>query len=240
MRAGECEAAIFFAGHTMTKRLLALSALILATLAGAADLPSRIFGDRVTSVIEGKVISVADGDTVTVLTADRTQVKVRLLGIDCPENGQAFGDVAKRALSRLAFGKVVKVAATGQDAYGRTLGVLIDENGRNLNAEMVQAGMAWHYAHYNPDAPELAEAQKAAQANKRGLWSDPNALAPWEYRTRQKTAAAREKGETPAGGFWLNTSSNVRHNAGCAYYKNTKAGRLCGAGEGKPCGRCGG
>lgn len=32
----------------------------------------------------GKVVNVADGDTITVLR-DRTQVKVRLLEIDAPE-----------------------------------------------------------------------------------------------------------------------------------------------------------
>lgn len=37
----------------------------------------------------GKVIGVTDGDTITVLH-DRTPVKIRLHGIDCPENGQEY------------------------------------------------------------------------------------------------------------------------------------------------------
>lgn len=40
--------------------------------------------------------------------------------------------------------------------------------------------------------------------------------------------------------YWLSTSSNVRHNAGCRYYKNTKNGRICARNEGKPCRVCGG
>ncbi len=39
---------------------------------------------------------------------------------------------------------------------------------------------------------------------------------------------------------WLNTTTGVRHNAGCKNFKNTKRGRLCTASEGKPCGMCGG
>ena len=36
----------------------------------------------------GKVVKVADGDTVTVLDADRVQHRVRLAGIDAPESNQ--------------------------------------------------------------------------------------------------------------------------------------------------------
>jgi endonuclease YncB( thermonuclease family) len=41
--------------------------------------------------LTGKVITVADGDTITILTPEKSQVKVRLYGIDTPEKGQAFG-----------------------------------------------------------------------------------------------------------------------------------------------------
>jgi endonuclease YncB( thermonuclease family) len=39
----------------------------------------------------GKVVAVADGDTITVLR-EREQVKVRLVEIDAPEKAQAFGN----------------------------------------------------------------------------------------------------------------------------------------------------
>jgi len=44
--------------------------------------------------LEGKVDSIVDGDTLTVLTADKQRVKVRLSGIDAPERKQAFGTKA--------------------------------------------------------------------------------------------------------------------------------------------------
>lgn len=42
----------------------------------------------------GKVVAVADGDTLTVLV-DRHQVKVRLTEIDAPEKDQPFGNRSK-------------------------------------------------------------------------------------------------------------------------------------------------
>jgi endonuclease YncB( thermonuclease family) len=59
--------------------------------------------------ITGKVVGVHDGDTLTVLTAAKESVKVRLYGIDAPESKQAFGARSKQELSELAFGKQVRV-----------------------------------------------------------------------------------------------------------------------------------
>jgi hypothetical protein len=69
--------------------LSALFAIILA--AGALAKPAE--------TIVGRVVGVHDGDTITLLTPDRTQVKIRLNGIDAPESGQAFGEKSKQALS---------------------------------------------------------------------------------------------------------------------------------------------
>ena len=52
----------------------------------------------------GKVVGVADGDSITVLR-DREQVKVRLVEIDAPEKGQAFGNRSKQALEALVKGQ---------------------------------------------------------------------------------------------------------------------------------------
>lgn len=94
---------------------------------------------------EGKVVGVADGDTLVVLDGT-TQVRVRLHGIDCPERGQAFGAAARRLTSSLAFGKRVTVRERGKDRYGRVLGEVVLPDGRSLDRELVAAGMAWHYA----------------------------------------------------------------------------------------------
>jgi micrococcal nuclease len=56
-----------------------------------------------------RVVGITDGDTLTVLTAQKTQVKIRLAGIDAPQSGQDFGTRAKQGVSDLAFGKTVTI-----------------------------------------------------------------------------------------------------------------------------------
>ena len=88
----------------------------------------------------GKVVGVSDGDTITVLQ-NRTPIKVRLHGIDCPEIGQDFGSRAKAFTSELVFGQVVKVVPRDTDRYGRTVADVILADGRILNHELVRAGL---------------------------------------------------------------------------------------------------
>lgn len=203
---------------------------------------------EVTTEFDAKVVGISDGDTLTVLK-DRAQIKVRLEGIDAPEKGQAFGAKAKTALSDLVASKIVSVHETGTDKYGRTLArVIVD--GEDVSATLVTKGMAWHFKEYSTD-DTLAELEEKARAEKVGLWAESNALPPWEFRKRQRggdkppvasnePAVAEPTPSTSEGSHWLNTSSSVRHNASCQYFKNTKKGRLCGPTEGKACGTCGG
>ena len=98
-------------------------------------------------VLRGKVVGVTDGDTITILRGT-TPIKLRLNGIDAPEAGQPFGERSKQFASALCFGDEVTVKALGTDKYGRTLGDIVLGDGRILNQELVQAGMAWHYKEY--------------------------------------------------------------------------------------------
>jgi micrococcal nuclease len=189
---------------------------------------------RAINHFSGSVVEISDGDTAKVLVGKET-VTVRLDGIDAPETGQAFGARSRQALSSYVFGKTVTVRKTGEDRYDRTLGVLI-EGGTDVNAKMVEDGLAWHYKRYSSDA-RLANLEREARLAKRGLWSDPNPVAPWDYRDLKRRPKV-EDGRT--GEYWLNTASHVRHNSTCESFKNTKRGRLCSKNEGKACGRCGG
>ena len=62
----------------------------------------------------GKVVRIADGDTITVLVG-KNQHRVRLEGIDCPERAQPFGKKASQFTSKLVFGKTVRVRSKGKD-----------------------------------------------------------------------------------------------------------------------------
>jgi endonuclease YncB( thermonuclease family) len=141
-----------------------------------------------TAAIEfvGKVVGVTDGDTLTVLTAQRQQHRVRLSGIDAPERRQAFGQVSKQHLSDLAYDKTVSVVFHKRDRYQRILGKVL-VNGADAGLDQIETGMAWHYKRYEREqSPEdrlaYARAEEMARAERRGLWRDPRSVPPWEFR----------------------------------------------------------
>ncbi len=137
----------------------------------------------VVGQFSGKVVGVADGDTITVLHSGKGE-RIRLHGIDCPEKRQAFGNRAKQFASALVFGKTVTVSVLDVDHYGRTVGEVILPDGRVLNHELVKGGLAWWYRRYAPDDGTLAQLEADAKAAKRGLWADPDPVPPWEWRRR--------------------------------------------------------
>jgi len=97
----------------------------------------------------GTVVSVQDGDTLTVLHGGR-EVRIRLRGIDCPEKGQAFGLNARGLTAELALGTSVRVMEEDVDRYGRVVATVMLADGRDLNREIVAAGLAWWYRKYAP------------------------------------------------------------------------------------------
>lgn len=188
----------------------------------------------------GKVISIADGDTCTVLTSSREQIKIRLAGIDTPEKSQAYGTKAKQALSSKIYNKTVRIAGQSKDRYGRVIADIYVGK-RWVNLEMVKEGWAWHYKRYSKDS-QLAAAETQAKKLKKGLWKDSDPTPPWDYRRGGSSSGSKSSVKKAAAvtGYWLNTSSNKRHNSNCRNYHNTKRGRPCGPYEGSACGLCGG
>lgn len=147
-----------------------------------------------------KVIGIKDGDTV-VLLRNGEEVTVRLYGVDTPEKNQAYGQRAKQYTSELAFGKTVRLIINNKDRYGRTVGTIILPDGRSLNEELVRNGYAWHYKAYSKDQ-NLANAEVDARRFKRGLWQDPNPIAPWDFRKEQRSSsstASTANAPIPAG-----------------------------------------
>ena len=189
--------------------------------------------------ISGKVVKVADADTITVLDTNKKQHKIRFEGIDAPERGQAFGTKATDALKAAIGRQSVVVKVSGKDRYDRLIGtVFVGE--KNLNEWLVANGWAWHYKQYSKDK-RLADHEKKAKEARVGLWGDANKpMPPWDYRSAKRQQSSVQKGEASPTGYWLNSSSNVRHNSTCRYYRNTSKGRACGPKEGKGCGMCGG
>jgi micrococcal nuclease len=121
------------------------------------------------------------GDTLSVLRKGKA-VKVRLHGMDTPERKQAFGTRARQFTSDLAFHQVVTVVVHNTDRYGRLVGEVLLPDGGSLNQELVRAGLAWWSRQYAPHDTMLQQLEEEARKEQRGLWSDPHAVAPWEYR----------------------------------------------------------
>ena len=150
----------------------------------------------------GKVVGVADGDTLTVLDDSHQQHKIRLSGIDAPEKRQAYGERAKQNLSNLVYAKAVLVLWDKRDRYGRIIGrVLALECDRpgcgytiDVGLEQIKAGLAWHYKQYQKDqTPEdrvrYASGEQQARARHEGLWKEPDAVPPWAFRHPDRRAS---------------------------------------------------
>ncbi|MBK8537318.1 MAG: thermonuclease family protein [Candidatus Competibacteraceae bacterium] len=192
-----------------------------------------VVGAATAETLTGRVVSVSDGDTLTLLTADRQRVKIRLAEIDAPEHDQPFGSRSKQSLSQLAFNKTVTVEVRAHDDYGRTVGVVFVA-GQSLDAEQVRRGMAWVYRQY-ATTPSLYTLEAEAKAARRGLWADSNPLPPWDWR--------HGEAPKPAISAARNDSCGSKHRCGemasCAearFYLDTCGVKsLDGDKDGMPC-----
>jgi len=142
------------------------------------------------ATLQGKVVGVADGDTITVLDATNTQHKIRMQGIDAPEKAQAYGQKSKQSLSQMVQSKQVTVEYQKKDKYGRTLGKVV-LNGTDVCLEQFKLGMAWHYKQYKSDQAKeeretYAQAELEARTKNVGIWKDKNPTPPWEFRKQAK------------------------------------------------------
>jgi len=133
----------------------------------------------ITLSLKCVVIQVKDGDSIVVTYGE----EVRLSHIDAPEWNQPWGDQARERVEELTRGVRVRLKCNGKDRYGRTLAEVVLPDGRILNHVLVQEGLAWHYRRYSNDR-YYQQLELEARAKKRGLWSDPDPKAPWEWRRK--------------------------------------------------------
>ncbi|WP_455654307.1 thermonuclease family protein [Phascolarctobacterium sp.] len=138
-----------------------------------------------TRQISGQVTYVIDGDTFQ-LSSQLGDIRIRVADIDAPELSQPYGKKAKSYLKSLVESETVVCNILEKDRYGRYIAKINVPGTRNLDiaAEMVRAGYAWHYKKYSV-SQELANIEIKAKLQKKGLWSDQGAVAPWIYRQQQ-------------------------------------------------------
>lgn len=151
--------------------------------------------------LKGKVVNIADGDTVTIVVADdnakskflqplnnqlssKKQYRIRLNDIDAPESKQAFGNKSKENLKNYIYQKDVVIDYESTDRYGRILGTIYYQN-KDINLQQVKDGYAWVYKQYS-NKQNYIKAEREARSSKKGLWRDNNPTEPWEYRKQKK------------------------------------------------------
>lgn len=130
---------------------------------------------------------ITDGDSIVVITQQGDTVAVQLRHIDCPEHKpllQPFAEEASQFTRAFCLGQTLlfEVGEPMYDSYDRLLAE-IKKDGENLNLALVEAGLAWHYKRFSDD-PRYDQAETAAREAKRGLWSGPDPIEPWNWRKR--------------------------------------------------------
>ncbi len=140
--------------------------------------------------LTGKVVKIADGDTLTLLTAGKQQHRIRIAGIDAPEKKQPFGTRSRRNLARLAHGKEARADCPKRDRYGRAV-CKVYVAGIDVGLKQIYDGMPWWYRAYSKEQSPDDRAQyefkeNQARLRKWGLWADPRPVPPWEWRTAKR------------------------------------------------------
>ncbi|HEX7385787.1 MAG TPA: thermonuclease family protein [Castellaniella sp.] len=142
--------------------------------------------------LTGRVVRVADGDTLTIQVQGKAAHRIRLASIDAPETGhgrkrpgQPYGQASRQSLAALVAGHTVTLRCYERDHYGRDVCDVPLKDGRTANQVQVATGMAWANQQgggkYLRD-PHLLDLERQARAWRAGLWKDANPVPPWDWR----------------------------------------------------------
>ena len=180
------------------------------------------------TVLNGRVVGIADGDTLTLLDAGNRQHKIRLAEIDTPERGQPYANKAKQALSGMVFQQQISVRVVDTDKYGRTVG-RIYVGDTDVSAELIRQGAAWVYRKYLRDN-SLLTLEAEAKAAKRGIWglSESQQIPPWEWRqlNRDSASKAPDAPKSPNKACRIkgniSKSGRIYHVPGSTWYEQTQ------------------
>ena len=138
----------------------------------------------------GRIVHVADGDTVTLLTQSKQQIRIRISGIDAPEKAQPYGNRSKQNLERLAHSKDAIADCPKKDKYKRYVCKVLVDN-LDVGLEQLRSGLAWWYRAYSneqsaEDRTTYETAEIAASKAGIGLWKDDFSMPPWQWRTEKR------------------------------------------------------
>ena len=174
----------FVLSNHSRRLLLILTALLIFLAAASYAAPIR--------TVTATITKITDGDTVQAVTPEGTKLKVRLYGIDAPEMskgkipGEPFGKDSRDYLTALVSQKTVQVEIRDIDHYRRMVAILWLGD-RNMNMEMLSAGMAEAYEEYlkPPYRTHFFQVEEEAKAQGKGIWSQGSRYErPSQFRKR--------------------------------------------------------
>jgi micrococcal nuclease len=150
----------------MYKRILVV--IVLFIIIAGAYLIFKEFTPNSDGIFE--VSQIIDGDTIRLSNGE----KVRLIGINAPEQGQPFYNEATEKLRELIGDEPVTLEkdVDDEDQYGRLLRYIY-VNETFVNVEMVRQGFAISYP-FSPNTKytdKFEEAQEDARISQIGIWS---------------------------------------------------------------------
>jgi endonuclease YncB( thermonuclease family) len=178
-----------------------------------------------STVLQGNINGIAtvtDGDTIKI-----NDTRIRFHGIDAPESGQTCiyadgrrwncGDVSTKYLQGLVRNKSISCEQRDIDRYGRIVAVctIVDND---INAMMVDQGMALAYRSYSND---YVDNEAAAKASSKGMWGG-KFIEPWKWRTGTRLANQVDVGECNIKGNINSKGVKIYHVPSARYYTDTK------------------
>ncbi len=160
--------------------------MYLSLLAFAAFIYGCYSGKPVTHTFDGRVTKVHDGDSIHLTPSGEKRVIIRLAAIDAPEIDQAGGVRSRDHLRQLIMRQQVSASCNKLDKYKRQVCV-ITHNNEDVNLTMLKSGNAWYYERFREeqsrtDQNSYSKAAESARKNRLGLWQNPGAIPPWEFR----------------------------------------------------------
>lgn len=128
------------------------------------------------------VTKVLDGDSMWLRTVYGKQ-EVRLYGVDCPERGQPYSNVARKRVKKWVRGKTVSYEPLYKGKYGRTIG-RVEVDGEELSEKLIRSGYAWVHPAYchKSICRRWRKLERRAREKRLGLWRDKSPVPPWIYK----------------------------------------------------------
>lgn len=159
---------------------------------------------NIVKLIEGKITTIYDGDTIGIKTKDGKTYVILMQNIDAPEEKQNYGTKSKEQLSNLILDKDVTVLVRQMDQNNHYHGTVY-YSGQDMNLKQIETGMAWYFKQLEyeqnvNDSRVYIQAEQKARLKHKGLWQDKNPTPPWDFKdnkiTEDKSVKANNEKQT--------------------------------------------